>query len=82
MDGQLIWPYRATRMKCSTRHFVFKITFTLKNDLRSSTLVFFKSKVHIYKLIKLHNKIQGCRPPRAFTPEGKDINGEVEQPYT
>jgi len=40
-------------------------------------LASFNSKVRIHNLIESHNKIQDCRPPIAFRPGGKDINGGV-----
>jgi len=61
--------------------FLFKITCILKNKLHSSTLAFFKCKVHIHNLIELHYKIQDYRPLVVFTPRGKDINEGVEQPH-
>jgi len=58
---------------------VFKIIFTLKNELHSSTIALFRSKVHIHNLNELHIEIQVYMPPIEFTPWGKDINRGAEQ---
>ena len=61
--------------------FLFKITFKLKNELHSLTLVLFKSKVHIHILVEEHIKLHVCRPPMAITPGENGVNGGVEQPH-
>ena len=65
----------------NTYHFISNVTFTSKNELHSSALALFKSKVHIHSLNELHIKIHDCRPPIAFIPGEKGINGGVEQPH-
>jgi len=62
-------------------YFTSNITFKLKNELHSLTLVLSKSKLHIHNLNELYIKIQDCRPPIVITPGGKDVNGGVEQPH-
>jgi len=37
--------------------------------------------IYIYILVEEHIKLHVCRPPVAFTPGGKGINGVVEQPH-